>query len=108
MNQLQAKIQKGFDELRNIFEYNGYKIPFKLNDYDYLENSNEVSKETKSLHNSEVITLFEEIEKFNDTVSKTSTGDIYTYYWKIEQLTSILAKWNMYIVSPYMLVLGIF
>lgn len=50
----------------------------------------------------------EEIIQFNNTVVESNIGNIYFYYWKIQNVKEVLKKSGMYISSSEFFVLGEF
>lgn len=48
----------------------------------------------------------EEIAHFNDTIVETDQGDLYFYYWRLQGISKILRKNDLYISSPPFSLLG--
>ncbi|XP_019769446.1 uncharacterized protein LOC109543944 [Dendroctonus ponderosae] len=56
--------------------------------------------------NSQLQSPQEEIANFNDTIVETDQGDLYFYYWKLQGISKILRKTDLYISSPPFSLLG--
>ncbi|XP_050296223.1 uncharacterized protein LOC126736063 [Anthonomus grandis grandis] len=48
----------------------------------------------------------EEVSVYNDTIVQSSEGELYFYYWKINGISKVLMKRNLYISSETFSVLG--
>lgn len=49
---------------------------------------------------------FADLLKHNDSVRYTNQGNIYTYYWKLNNLHTIMYKSDLYVTSSNFIVLG--
>nr|CAH7717192.1 unnamed protein product [Callosobruchus chinensis] len=105
LNDLEKRMMDGFSELKQILQDNGFKVP-------NLRESvvNEVTQiELKQIHTNPGISenrvsLDDEIFLKNDTLDPSS--NLYFYFWKVDNIRSLLQKSDMYHSSPEFSIMG--
>lgn len=104
LNELEQNIFQKLDVILKLVSVNSHET--ELNDMNriyFVNNQNglNIDKDTREYTETNA-----EILERNDTVRRTDRGNVYTYYWKIENLQNVLYKSDMYITSPSFTVLG--
>ncbi|XP_060526800.1 uncharacterized protein LOC132702278 isoform X2 [Cylas formicarius] len=113
---LQHIEDKILDQLQQIQQALGSKVqkrplaPSTEPPIDYHEYEEDLPNNTEYGYfkqlNGEKPAISEEIAVYNDTIINAREGDVYFYYWRIEEISNTMAKKNLYISSPQFSVLG--
>nr|CAI5843945.1 unnamed protein product [Callosobruchus analis] len=105
LTDLEKRMMEGFSELKQILQENGFKVSNSRAPAD----NEATARDLKQMHtNPEIlensISLDDEIYLKNDTLDPSS--NVYFYFWKIDNIRSLLQKSDMYRSSPEFSIMG--
>ncbi|CAH1996903.1 unnamed protein product [Acanthoscelides obtectus] len=105
LTELEKKMTQGFDEIKQILRLNAPEMPIFREPVANEVRQDELKRiPAESEHSESIVSLEDEIYWKNDTVDPTM--NVYYYFWKVENIRSLIQKFDMYHSSPEFSIMG--